>query len=361
MAAEEPPISSALLQSPVFGPVQVRTLSCSREEAEERYSVWSSAQFNHTGVMRIYECYPPELTQEGWRTGYLAEAVGLNLQNELEERRYMKKCWQEAEILWVLRCVVDVMSQAEEQGWAHCRISLSTLYSAPHRVLLAPFFRTNFYYSGQLRYAYLSPELKIASFTGSAVQCDLIKADIYALGIVLLSLAAMTVPKEGAITQTIENLSGFPRLRPYLRRFLVDKPGARPSFMTLESEFRSMEQTFQVSSGQDLQASLHPRKIAPVCATCSGIVQSWQCPTLSSDLQPYAAFKADCCSLRCFQQLCAVAQQDSLRVKGSRLTKVVTDVVWRFAVPAVFRQFCFRFPLIAPVAFAAAACIGINL
>lgn len=360
MATEEPPVSSALLQS-VYGPVQVRTISCSREEAEERYSVWNRPQFIHTGVVRIYEWYPPELTQEGWRTGYLAEAVGLNLQNELEERRNMKKGWQEEEILWVLRCVVDVMSQAEEQGWAHCRISLSTIYSSQHRVLLAPFFRTSFYYSGQLRYAYLSPELKIASFTGSVEQCDLIKADIYALGMVLLSMAAMTVPKEGAITHTIENLSGFPRLRPYLRRFLVDKPGARPSFMTLESEFRSMEQVFQQSSGQDLQASLHPRKIAPVCATCSGKVQSWQCPALSSALQPYAAFKADCCSMRCFEQLCVVALQDSVRAKGGKIAKVVTDMVWRFAVPAVFRRFCFGFPMLAPVAFAAAACIGINL
>lgn len=361
MLAEEPPISSALLQSPIYGAVQVRTVSCSREEAEERYSVWNSTQFVHTGVVRIYEWYPPELTEEGWRTGYLAEAVGLNLLNELEERRYMKKCWQEAEILWVLRCVVDVMSAAEEQGWAHCRISLSTLYSAQHRVLLAPFFRTNFYYSGQLRYPYLSPELKVASFTGSLHQCDLIKADIYALGIVLLSLAAMVVPKEGEITQTIENLKGFPRLRPYLRRFLVDKPDARPSFMSLESEFRAMEQSFHLSSGEDLQASLHPPKPTPLCATCSGKVQSWQCPALSTALQPYAAFKTDCCSLRCFEQLCAVALQESVRAKGSKVVQVVTSMMWRFAVPAIFRQFCFRFPIVAPVAFAAAACFGINL
>jgi len=93
--------------------------------------------------MRIYEVYNPQLCEEGWRTGYLAQAVGSNLRSELEQRRATGRNWREDEVMWVLRCVVDVMSQAEELGWAHCRLSLETIFIGEHRVLLSPFFRTS--------------------------------------------------------------------------------------------------------------------------------------------------------------------------------------------------------------------------
>ena len=359
MGVEEPPACS-FTQSPDYGPVQLRVVSCSLEEAQKLHSVWSSTQFLHTGVMRIYEVYNPQLCEEGWRTGYLAQAVGSNLRSELEQRRAAGRNWREDEVMWVLRCVVDVMSQAEELGWAHCRLSLETIFIGEHRVLLSPFFRTSLSTSYHARYIYLSPELKAACLTGSTEHCDLFKADIYALGVVLLALTSMSIPNEGSIPQTIDSLSGYPTLHPYLKRLLADNQSARPSFSTLEREFQALQQSYIQSGGEDLQASLHPRKTAPqpVCAMCSSLVKPWS-SALSAELRPFANFQENCCSLDCLEHFRLIALEDSLRTKGKQVAKVVVKALWVFVVPAAFTLFCICFPQLAPVARAVGGLLGV--
>jgi len=57
-ASKEPPVLS-LFSSPVYGPVQLKSVFCSYQEAYFLNSVWSSPLFPHSGVLHVYEIYPP--------------------------------------------------------------------------------------------------------------------------------------------------------------------------------------------------------------------------------------------------------------------------------------------------------------
>ena len=352
MACEEIPVVNTF-QSPDFGVVQLHSVSCeSLREAQQRYSVWTAGQVSHPGVVAVYEVYEPLCDQGRWTAGYLAQAVGSSLAAELAARKAAGRTWSEQEILWVLRCAVDALSHAEQMNWSHCRVSLATIYAGQDRMMLAPFFRTTLSSVYHSCYAYLSPELKTACVAGSLGGVSLAKADMYALGIVLLTLATMSLPEDHQVLPSLATLTGFPILQNFLTRMLSVNPADRPSFQELETEFQALQQGYQRSGGEDIQASLRPSQTArPLfCAVCSCKVTPWDCTSLPASLRLFENFKGNCCSLVCLERFKELALETSLRTNLKHpAVEVVQDVLTCLVVPFAFQKFCKWLPALAPV------------
>ena len=297
--------------SPAYGPVRCLWQACSSPtEAHQLYRMLHSERLSHIGVLKVYEVTAPQEHMGSVWVGLVVEAGGQDLWTELVSRHAQGQYWREEQILHVFRCLVEVLNYAEQAGKWHLGISPWVIYSSGSSYKLSPFFSNNIQNQVQQCFSYLSPELKVMTATGQWTAYDPVKADVYSVGVVLLSMALLSVPdlldNLGHLEENTEillrSVERYPTLQWYLGRLLAVKPCTRPSFKELETEFHS--------SSQPLPAAVSS------CAVClRPITDTVWVQSLPNDLQFLEHVASSCCSYACLTRFKELALEDTSSAK----------------------------------------------
>ena len=312
-----------VVHSASYGPVRQLWESCSTSsDAYSLYATLSRDRVRHIGVLEIYELAAPVEYMGSMWVGMLVEAAGTDLLSELQRRQAERNSWKEQEILWVLRCLVEVLSHAEQTGKFHQGINLSSIYCSGPRYKLSPLFTSNLQNQVQYSSHFLSPELKRMAYSGQWSAYDPTKADAYSVGVVLLSMALLYVPEglsdlanlEDNTRHLITSIAHYPVLQWYAERLLAVREQDRPSFIMLEAEFA------ESSANGQLRACLRPSPLqqhqVTYCAICNVLItnSSWT-TEIPSELRFLEHFASSCCSRACLYRFKELSLEQSFKSK----------------------------------------------
>ena len=323
----------------MYGPVCRVWQSCaSLQEASSLYASLSKEIVSHVGILQIYEVSEPQEYLGSLWVGMLIEAVGSDLQSELEQRQVERRYWREEEIVWVLHCLVDSLSYAERNGKWHQSISLSAIYSSNPNYKLSPYFTSSLQNQAYSSSPFLSPQLKRIAYTGQWSAYDPNKANIYSVGVVLLSMALLYVPEvlndlanlEGNTRNLVANLTHYPVLGWYVGRMLNGREQDRPSFAELESEFREGSASI-LPVVHPVHQPAQPHQLTH-CDICKHpIVNTAWRATIPNELRFIENFASSCCSLDCLNSFKTVSLERSINSKVRVGVRYVADRVWNAA------------------------------
>ncbi len=312
-----------VVDSASYGPVRQLWESCSTSsDAYSLYATLSRDRVSHVGVLEIYELSAPVEYMGSMWVGMLVEAAGTDLQSELQRRQAERNGWKEEEIIWVLRCLVDALSHAEQTRKFHLGINLSSIYCSGPRYKLGPLFTSNLQNQVQYFSHFLSPELKRMAYSGQWSAYDPTKADAYSVGVVLLAMALLYVPEglsdlanlEANTRHLLASIAHYPALQWYVERLLAIREQDRPSFITLEAEFA------EGSANSQVQASLRPpsaQQHQPThCAICNAPItnSSWT-TEIPAELHFLENFASSCCSRVCLYRFKELSLEQSFKSK----------------------------------------------
>lgn len=274
------------------------------------------------GVLQIYELGEPQEYQGSQWVGMLVEAAGLDLQSELGLRQAERRYWREEEIVWVFRNLVEALCYAEQTGKWHQGISLSTIYSSGSGYKLTPYF-TSSLQNEVYASPFLSPQLKKIAYTGQWSAYDPMKASIYSVGVVLLSMALLYVPEElndlanleGNTERLLASVKHYPVLWWYVGRLLKTRERDRPSFAELGSEF--------MEGSVNLPPVVRPEQMPAQsrhltnCAICSEpIVHTAWTADIPNELRFIENFASSCCSRACLYSFKTLTLEQSFKSKA---------------------------------------------
>lgn len=249
----------------------------------------------HNNVVRLYDARLEERkqTKELWSVLVL-ELMDRTLRKEVQERMAVQRPYSEEELLGHLAALTDALCLAKKDQISHRALSLSTVFVRENTLKLGGFASSAQHFDGLLSRstlptpsAYLSPELK--SMSGS--QYNPFQADVYSLGMVVLTMAKLEELQgledgldQGQLTHILQSLTQYPQLTRYLEGMLRTDPQERVAFENLRE---NLQQTLPLP-GEFLEVP------AVRCQTCHK--QTSQ----QLQRQVYQPSNLDFCSLSCY-------------------------------------------------------------
>ena len=253
--------------------VQIFTSPQSFERSQREINTMGELR-HHPHVIQLFEHFSEEL--EGKRMlALVMELAQKDLLVDLEHRKKNQYPWREEDLRQVAEDLVDVLALAERMGICHRDIKPQNLFynSVTKQVKLGDFgssaagifgFQNATVVGTPL---YMTSELKQAMlFDNLRVEHDVVKADVYALGITVLALAKLAIPvrlllkpTESAIREEIEALSYGKSLKSLLFDMVNLNAARRLTFVQLQTKY------FQVAAPSTVShlSSTVPYKPAP--------------------------------------------------------------------------------------------------
>ena len=165
---------------------------------------------NHPNVIQLYEHFSEQIPGKQV-LALVMELAQKDLMLDLDQRRKNQYPWEETELMQVARDLVDVLALAERKGICHRDIKPQNIFynSVTKQVKLGDFGSSAAGIFGIQNATvvgtplYMSTELKNAMlFENLRIEHDVIKSDVYALGITLLALGKLAVPVKLLISPT---------------------------------------------------------------------------------------------------------------------------------------------------------------
>ena len=233
----------------------------------------------HPHAVRLYEYFWEEV--EGrWRLVLVTEYMEKDLMKDLEQRRKNEYPWREEELWEVARDLVDVLAFAQIKGISHRDIKPSNIFFNPvsKQVKLGDFGSSSLTTSLLLDRTvvgtplYMSSELRrAAQLNLPYIQHDVVKSDVYSLGITLLTLAKLSVTgavmiqdRENAVMEEIMALRYSQDLKNMIFDMVNCDVDARLTFVELKSRYfgqcAEIEEA-EIATNPDLHAN--PEIYAP--------------------------------------------------------------------------------------------------
>lgn len=207
---------------------------------------------HHPHVIQLFEHFSEEF--EGKRVlALVMELAQKDLLVDLEQRRKNQYPWEEKELRQVAGDLVNVLALAERVGICHRDIKPQNIFynSVTKQVKLGDFGSSAAGIFGIQNATvvgtplYMTSELKKAMlFDNLRVEHDVVKADVYALGITVLALAKLAIPvrlliepTESGIKEEIEALSYGESLKSLLLDMVTLDAGRRLTFVQLQARY----------------------------------------------------------------------------------------------------------------------------
>jgi len=189
----------------------------------------------------------------GFETTLVLEWISKDLHSEIDHRKRTNATWTEEELLKQLGALVETLAAMQSRSICHRDIKPpNLLVTHTGQVKLADFgtskqcLQDNSAETILGTLNYLSPELmrsyKQQMMSAQAsVSYDPFKSDVYSLGVTLLHMSLLRLPKvqqESELEELVNHLSdSYFRLKRLLMWMLQSEPSKRPSFLDLQKVF----------------------------------------------------------------------------------------------------------------------------
>ena len=248
------------------------------------------SKLNDPSIMRLYDARIEENKRENYLYSVLVlELMDKPLYQELNERQVG---YTDEELLKHLICLTKALCAAKKDRISHRALGLDTVFVAGGRLKLGGFSSSADHYDGLLTRTtipvpslYISPELR----SPSEKQYNPFQADVYSLGLILLTMARMRQPEDleyGTDDRQMElvlrELPQYPNLTKILAGMLKTDPQERLAFETIL---------------EHLEPHLMDMAEAVVCETCHQEVRDHQWTR-----KVYKLHSENFCSLACYSR-----------------------------------------------------------
>lgn len=214
-------------------------ISGNSENAPQEFQDWKKMQ--HPNVKRLHECFWA-WNGTAWYLVFVMEWCQWDGFQDIDQRRRERRPYTEAELWGVLRGLADALAYMQNQLFAHHNIKLENIYPSSSASKIGDFSCAKYVSIrgfGSVSHSsapspFLSPELRYSTV-------NVFKADAYSLGVVLISLAKLEVPRCFQQTQvsdievenTISALFVSQSFKQVLRWMLMENIEARCDFTSL--------------------------------------------------------------------------------------------------------------------------------
>lgn len=216
---------------------------------------------SHPNVIQLYEHFSEQFAGKYFLV-LVMELAQKDLMLDLDQRRKNQYPWEETELMQAARDLVDVLALAERKGICHRDIKPQNIFynSVTKQVKLGDFGSSAAGIFGLQNATvvgtplYMSTELKNAMlFENLRVQHDVIKSDVYALGITLLALGKLAVPVklllnpgESVLQEEIASLNYGDRFKRLLFDMTNLDIAQRLTFCQLQNQYFQASASFPI-------------------------------------------------------------------------------------------------------------------
>ena len=227
--------------------IKVKYYGPSNDNVRLEYQGWKDMQ--HQNVIRLFDCFWA-WSGSYWYIVFVMEWCLLDAGKDIVERKGHNRPFGEAELWSIAKGLVDALATMQSRGFAHRNLKLQNIYPFPDAPKIGDFscsspIQTNSFKTvGANTSQFLSPELRIAQAYGLAFSDNnTFKADVYSLGVVLLSLAKLEVPQcfqqaqvqVSAVDTEIQGLAYTDNFKAILRAMLAERVDSRWDFLQLNA------------------------------------------------------------------------------------------------------------------------------
>lgn len=212
-------------------------------------SFTSLLRLSHPGVIKVYDWQLSQNDRGAFVVTELTEPLEESLSKDLITRRETWN-WYSNEELWrIMWKLIEVLSFAHSQGVSHRCIHPENCYFRNDQIKLGGFEHAAWHLEIQRsrstlvgRKTYYSPELRQAlsslEATGKRCEYDPIKADVYALGVLILDLASLGEVSSERNQLNVESLMArgsehYAEIMTWVALMLTRDKDQRPSFADL--------------------------------------------------------------------------------------------------------------------------------
>ena len=225
-------------------------LSMTYERAVNEVNIILS--LDHPNIVKVYDYFQYNSSAQTWQLAIVFEKVAKDLMKEIQDRCRNKYMWRPEELLGLYVQMAEAFAYLQGQGVVHRDIKPQNILIANGQVKVTDFGTSKVETPSLLQVAkdwtlagtpyFLSPQVKRGLVQNqSRVVHEVVKSDVYSLGLTFLSMAKLESPASMTRVQSLPRVTAEvtaslvygDSIKNVLRWMLQEDEGQRPDFISL--------------------------------------------------------------------------------------------------------------------------------
>lgn len=214
---------------------------------------------DHPSIVKIYDYFQYNSSAQTWQLAIVFEKVAKDLMKEIQDRCKNKYMWRPEELLGLYVQLAEAFAYLQEKGVVHRDIKPQNILIANGQIKITDFGTSKAKTPSLLQSArdwtvtgtpyFLSPQVKRGlTENKSRVVHEVVKSDVYSLGLTFLSMAKLESPASMVRIQSLprvtaevtDNIVYGDSIKNVLRWMLQEDERQRPDFISLLQHLRTL-------------------------------------------------------------------------------------------------------------------------